>query len=68
MLFRSTDDPLFGKGKILANGRKIHDEFVFQVKKPEESKAPWDFYKLISTVPGDEAFLTLAESGCKLTH
>lgn len=63
-----TDDPLFGKGKILANGRKIHDEFVFQVKKPEESKAPWDFYKLVSTVPGNEAFLTLAESGCKLTH
>jgi len=63
-----TDDPLFGKGKILANGRKIHNEFVFQVKKPEESKAPWDFYKLVSTVPGEEAFLTLAESGCKLTN
>ncbi len=61
-----TDDPLFGKGRILPNGRKIHDVYVFQIKAPEESKYPWDFYKLVSTVPGDRAFLSLAESGCKL--
>jgi branched-chain amino acid transport system substrate-binding protein len=61
-----TDDPLFGKGRILANGRKIHDVDVFQVKAPEESQYPWDFYKLVSTVPGEQAFLSLAESGCAL--
>ncbi len=61
-----TDDPLFGKGRILANGRKIHDVYVFQVKAPEESKYPWDDYKIVSTMPGDQAFLPLAESGCTL--
>ena len=61
-----TDDPLFGKGYILPNGRKIHDVHVFQVKAPEESKSPWDFYKLVSTVPGEQAFLSLADSGCTL--
>jgi branched-chain amino acid transport system substrate-binding protein len=61
-----TDDPLFGKGHILPNGRKIHDVHVFQVKAPEESKYPWDFYKLVSTVPGEQAFLSLADSGCML--
>jgi branched-chain amino acid transport system substrate-binding protein len=61
-----TDDPLFGKGHILANGRKVHDVYVFQVKAPGESKYPWDFYKLASTVPGDQAFLSLADSGCTL--
>jgi branched-chain amino acid transport system substrate-binding protein len=61
-----TDDPLFGKGTILPNGRKIHDVYVFQVKSPAESKYPWDFYKLVSTVPGKDAFLSLAASGCKL--
>jgi branched-chain amino acid transport system substrate-binding protein len=61
-----TDDPVFGKGHILPNGRKIHDVHVFQVKAPEESKYPWDFYKLVSTVPGEQAFLSLADSGCTL--
>ena len=64
---RPTDDPLFGKGHILPNGRKIHDAYVFQIKSPEESKADWDYYKLVSTVPGKEAFLSLEQSGCKLT-
>jgi branched-chain amino acid transport system substrate-binding protein len=61
-----TDDPLFGHGRILANGRKIHDVYVFQVKSPEESRYPWDFYKLVSTVPAAEAFLSVADSGCVL--
>ena len=61
-----TDDPLFGKGHILANGRKIHDVYVFQVKAPEESKSHWDLYKVSATIPGDQAFLTLAQSGCAL--
>jgi branched-chain amino acid transport system substrate-binding protein len=61
-----TDDPLFGQGHILPNGRKIHDVHVFQVKAPEASKYPWDFYQLVSTVPGEQAFLSLADSGCAL--
>ena len=63
-----TDDPLFGKGTILPNGRKIHDVYVFQVKSPEESKYQWDFYKLVSTLPGNQAFQTLEQSGCNLGH
>jgi branched-chain amino acid transport system substrate-binding protein len=63
-----TDDPLFGKGTILPNGRKIHDVYVFQVKSPEASKYPWDYYKLVSTIPGKEAFLSLEQSGCNLGH
>jgi branched-chain amino acid transport system substrate-binding protein len=61
-----TDDPLFGKGSIQANGRKIHDAYLFEVKKPEESKHPGDFYKLISTIPAAEAFRPLKDSGCPL--
>jgi branched-chain amino acid transport system substrate-binding protein len=61
-----TDDPLFGKGTIQANGRKIHDAYLFEVKKPDESKHPGDFYKLISTIPAAEAFRPLKDSGCPL--
>jgi branched-chain amino acid transport system substrate-binding protein len=60
-------DDGFAKGKVLANGRFVHDLYLFEVKKPSESKKPWDYYKLISTVPGDKAFPTAAESGCPLT-
>jgi branched-chain amino acid transport system substrate-binding protein len=61
-----TDDPLFGKGEIQPNGRTIHNAYLFEVKKPSESKAPWDFYKLVGTVPGDQAFTPLSESKCAL--
>ena len=61
-----TDDPLFGKGEIQPNGRKIHPAYLFEVKKPSESKGPWDFYKLVSTIPADQAFTPLAESKCAL--
>jgi len=61
-----TEDPLFGKGAIQPNGRTIHSAYLFEVKKPSESKGPWDFYKLVGTVPGDEAFTPLAESKCAL--
>jgi len=60
-------DDAFAKGKVLANGRMVHDVYLFEVKKPSESKKPWDYYKLITTVPGEKAFLTAAESGCPLT-
>jgi len=61
-----TDDPLFGKGSIQANGRKLHDAYLFEVKKPQESKHPGDFYKLLSTIPAAEAFRPLKDSGCPL--
>ena len=61
-----TDDPLFGKGEIQPNGRTIHPAYLFEVKKPSESTGPWDFYKLVGTVPGDQAFTPLAESKCAL--
>jgi branched-chain amino acid transport system substrate-binding protein len=61
-----TDDPLFGKGEIQPNGRTIHSAYLFEVKKPSESKGPWDFYKLIGTVPGDQAFTPLSESKCPM--
>ena len=61
-----TDDPLFGKGTIRADGRKLHPAYLFEVKKPEESKGPWDYYKLIGTTPADQAFRPLSESKCPL--
>jgi branched-chain amino acid transport system substrate-binding protein len=61
-----TDDPLFGKGEIQPNGRTIHSAYLFEVKKPSESKNPWDFYKLIATLPGDQAFTPLDKSTCPL--
>ena len=63
-----TDDSLFGKGLIREDGRKIHPAYLFQVKKPEESKGPWDYYKLIGTTPGDQAFRPLSESACPLLN
>jgi branched-chain amino acid transport system substrate-binding protein len=61
-----TDDPLFGKGMIRADGRKIHDAYLFEVKKPEESKYFGDIYKLRATIPAAEAFRPLNEGGCPL--
>jgi len=61
-----TDDALFGKGEIQANGRKVHPGYLFEVKKPEESKYPWDYYKLIATIPANEAFTPLDKSACSL--
>ena len=59
-----TDDALFGKGEIQPNGRKVHPGYLFEVKKPEESKYPWDYYKLIATIPANEAFTPLDKSSC----
>jgi branched-chain amino acid transport system substrate-binding protein len=63
-----TDDPLFGQGKIRADGRKIHDMYLFEVKTPEESTKPWDYYKLRATIPADQAFRPLEEGGCALVQ
>ena len=63
-----TDDPLFGKGAIEPNGRKIHPAYLFEVKKPSESKGPWDYYKLVahhsrrrSLHPAGQEHLSVAE-------
>ncbi len=61
-----TDDPLFGKGTIRIDGRKLLPGYLFEVKKPEESKYPWDYYKLIATIPAEEAARPLSESECPL--
>jgi branched-chain amino acid transport system substrate-binding protein len=61
-----TDDPLFGKGQVRADGRTLHDLYLFEVKKPEESKGPWDYYKLLATIPADKAFRPLSEGNCPL--
>jgi branched-chain amino acid transport system substrate-binding protein len=61
-----TDDPLFGKGTIRSDGRKIHDMYLLEVKKPEESKGPWDYMKIRATIAATEAFRPLKEGGCPL--
>jgi branched-chain amino acid transport system substrate-binding protein len=60
-------DDAFAKGKVLANGRMVHDMYLFEVKKPSESKKPFDYYKQLAVVPGDQAFFTAKDSGCPLT-
>jgi branched-chain amino acid transport system substrate-binding protein len=61
-----TDDPLFGKGTIRIDGRKIHPVYLYETKKPSESKGEWDYFKLVATVPADQAFRPLSEGGCPL--
>jgi branched-chain amino acid transport system substrate-binding protein len=61
-----TEDPLFGKGTVRADGRKIHPAYLFEVKTPAESKYPGDFYKLRATIPADEAFRPLKDGGCPM--
>jgi branched-chain amino acid transport system substrate-binding protein len=61
-----TDDTLFGKGEIQPNGRVIHPAYLFEVKTPSESKGPWDYYKLVATIPANEAFTPLDKSTCPL--
>ena len=62
----STDDPLFGKGTIRADGRKIHPMYLFEVKKPAESKGPWDYYKVRATIPAEQAFRPIDQGDCPL--
>jgi branched-chain amino acid transport system substrate-binding protein len=63
-----TDDPLFGKGYIRQDGRKVHPMYLFEVKTPSESYGEWDLYKLRATIPGEEAFRPLSESECPLVN
>jgi len=61
-----TDDALFGKGVVRADGRKIHPAYLVEVKKPEESKGPWDLYKIRATIPADQAFRPMDQGDCPL--
>ena len=61
-----TDDPLFGKGEIRTDGRKVHDMYLFRVKSPEQSTGAWDYYETLATIPADKAFRPMAEGGCSL--
>ena len=60
------DDALFGKGSIRIDGRAIHPMYLYEVKKPSESKGEWDLYKVVATIPTEEAFRPLAEGNCSL--
>ena len=61
-----TDDPLFGEGIIRADGRKIHDMYLLEVKRPEESQTAWDYMKLRATIPAAQAFRPMKEGSCPL--
>ena len=61
------EDAVSRNGKVLPNGRMIHDMVLVRVKKPAESKGPWDYYSLMSTIPADKAFRPLSESACPIT-
>ncbi len=63
-----TSDPLFGDGKVRADGRVIHKMYLFEVKSPAESKEPWDYYTLRRTIPADQGFRPLDQGGCPLVH
>ena len=60
------DDMFTDHGVIRADGLLEHEMYIMQVKKPSESKAPWDYYKLVQTMPGEQAFGKLADSACPL--
>ena len=60
------DDMFTKNGVIRPDGRMVHDMYLMEVKKPSESKYPWDYYKLVTTIPGDQAYATKAESKCAL--
>jgi branched-chain amino acid transport system substrate-binding protein len=61
-----TEDSLFGKGRIRADGRKVHPAYLLEVKKPAESKKPWDYYNVRATIPAEEAFRPEKDGGCSL--
>jgi branched-chain amino acid transport system substrate-binding protein len=60
------EDPVFGKSWIRPDGRNMHDMYLFEVKKPSESKGPWDYYKLVSKIPAEEAFRPLDQGNCPM--
>ena len=63
-----TSDPVFGEGAIRADGRHLHDMYLFRVKAPDASQGPWDYYELVATIPAAEAWRPLEEGGCPLVN
>ncbi|MBR0681253.1 ABC transporter substrate-binding protein [Roseomonas eburnea] len=63
-----TDDPLFGRGEVRADGRKIHDMHLFQVKAPDESRGAWDYYRKLRSIPAAQAFRPMSEGGCAMVR
>jgi branched-chain amino acid transport system substrate-binding protein len=63
-----TDDVTFGKGRVREDGRHMHPMYLWQVKKPGESTAPWDYYRLVKTLPAEDAWRPLDQGGCSLVH
>ena len=63
-----SSDPVFGEGELRADGRHIHDMYLFQVKAPSESTGDWDYYKLLATIPAEIAFRPLEDGGCALVE
>jgi branched-chain amino acid transport system substrate-binding protein len=63
-----TDDDAFGQGRIREDGRKLHPAYLFEVKTPDESKGPWDYYKLLATTAADQAARPLDQGGCPLVR
>jgi branched-chain amino acid transport system substrate-binding protein len=61
-----TDDDCFGLGSIREDGRKLHPSYLWEVKKPKESKGPWDYYKPVASTLADKAFRPLGKGGCSL--
>jgi branched-chain amino acid transport system substrate-binding protein len=60
-------DDFYARGaRLRIDGRLVHDMYLAQVKKPSESKGPWDYYKILGTIPGDQAFQSLEQGGCPL--
>jgi len=59
-------DDFYAKGYIRQDGSMIHDMYLMQVKTPAESKEPWDYYKILATIPGEQAFTTKAQTRCAL--
>jgi branched-chain amino acid transport system substrate-binding protein len=60
------DDPLFANLKVRRDGRAVHDMYLAKVKTPTQSKKPWDYYEILSTIPADEAFKPLVDGNCPL--
>ena len=60
------DDPIFGPSYVRADGRKMHNMYLFEVKKPSESKGPWDYYKLLATISGEDAFRPMEQGECPM--
>jgi branched-chain amino acid transport system substrate-binding protein len=61
-------DPLFGDMAVRQDGRAVHAMHLFEVKKPEESRYPFDYYNAVHTIPGEQAFRPMAEGGCPLVR